>query len=164
MKSKILSIIILILLLFVIQLGVLINWQTLTLVNILLAFLIFYASEGDDKNIWWYVLLVGLLSDFFSPLYFGIFTFSYLLVLAIIFFLGKSFLTNKSLYTLLILNLIGSFIFKFFIILVSYLNNFLLFSFWQIIFYHLFIAIIFESIFMILLYFIYFNFYKNTNA
>ncbi len=161
MKSKILLITILILLLFVVQLGVLTNWQSLSLVNFILAYLIFYSSENYNRNIWWFVLLAGLLFDFFSPLYFGVFTFLFLLIIWIIFFLGKSFFTNRSLYTLLILNLIGSFIFKFFTILASYLNNFLAFSFWHIDLYRLAIAIVFESVFITFLYFIYHNFYKK---
>lgn len=126
--------------------------------NFVLSVLIFIVVIFDFRQALWFALFSGLILDIFSLSIFGTIAVIMILVAVIVNFLFRNFFTNRSLYSLVILGLIGNGIY----ILSLLISNFLFFIFgatdnlekffsgdnifglgWQIIFSVLFLAIMF---------------------
>jgi cell shape-determining protein MreD len=104
MFKKYFYISLLIIFLFIIQQGFLLTLSPkINLLPVVLVFVIFFCKL---EIMLFYALLIGFLSDLYSP-YFAIYLFLYFIITGFIYFLKKNFLTNRSLISFLILNLLA---------------------------------------------------------
>ena len=128
--------------------------------NLLLNILIFICIIMDFDKSLLLSLIFGILLDIFSSLNFGIITICFVLTLISVNFLFHALFTNKSLYTLLALGLIGTLIYSSLIYILNYacfmlnlteLNIILNFQYFTDIFWQ----VVLGAFFLILSFFIY---------
>lgn len=93
--------------------------------NIIVLFLIFLVFNFEIIPLMWWSLITGMIGELFSPYPFGITTLLTLITVSGLKFLFDNFLTNRSLYTFIILTAAGSAVYN--ILLLA--SSFLLYSF-----------------------------------
>jgi hypothetical protein len=89
-------------------------------INLIIIALVFILGLGGFNLAFWWAIGAGFLTDIFSFMPFGINLFCLLAALFIVNFFLANFFTNRSLYSFLVLNLLYTLIFRFFLILLNY--------------------------------------------
>lgn len=84
---------------------------TLKFINPLLIIIIIIMITQDLKQSLIWCLVVGFFIDLYSFLNFGTYIFTYILTIIITYYLFQKFITNKTLYTFLVLTFFSSLIF-----------------------------------------------------
>ena len=129
----------------------------LNMINLVLSMLIFIGIFlGYNLSLWW-AFITGLIWDISSINGFGTITFSLLLTAIIINLLFNNLFTNYSLYSLLILGAIGTAVFEAIFYSIRYVNQLfglvdLAVSFNKYMLYDFFLQILFNVMFLTLLY------------
>lgn len=157
MNKFFLYLLIIILFLLVLQLGFF--SQTLfSLINFVLILILYLLIDRYKYSYWWLVILAATVLDTFTTFRF-VTLIIFLLVVWFIYMISKTWLTNRSLYTILFLGILGSIIYKILLIVMTAFFGFVIN--WSEIMTQISIAIFIESIFMAIVYIISQNFNKN---
>lgn len=132
----------------------------IAIVNIMILFLVTLVFSLELIPFLWWSLVTGVIIDLFSPFPFGTTTIVIITTSIILQFLFKNFLTNRSLYTFVLLSMTGTLVYNFLLFAASYLlyslniNQFYLLYgsrfwiglIWQIVFNTIIAVIIFFSL------------------
>ena len=157
MNKYFLFLLIFTLFLLVLQLGFF--GQTLfSLINLALIFSLYLLIDRYQNSLWWLVIIVAVILDSFTTFRF-ITLIVFLLVAWLIYMISKAWITNRSLYTILFLGILGSIIYKISLLVMTILFGFVIT--WSKIPAQLGIAVFIESIFITIIYIINQNFNKN---
>lgn len=158
MNKKYLILLIICLVLWVVNSGFS-DFSTFGLVNLSLVLLLYLFIDNYDFRVWWLLGAVALLGEIVNPLNFGFIFILHFLVAWIIYILGSSVFTNRSFYTIMFLTLLGSFTYKLGLSTVVIFNN--LSINWPDYIAQIWLALMWEVIFMSLLYIIVLKTIKN---
>lgn len=114
-----------IILILILQISFFSSFVYLSSFNLILCFLIFYCVIISYEKSLFLAAIFGMLLNIFTSHSFGIILFSFVLTLLLVNFLFHALFTNKSLYTLVALNTIGTISFNLLIIIFNYLAYFM---------------------------------------
>lgn len=89
----------------------------INLIDLVLIGLIFFGIIYDFRRVLVYALVIGLLVDITTPFFYGIYTLTLILTIILVEAIYNRFITNRSLYSILVLLIIGS-IFRHYLYLV----------------------------------------------
>jgi len=147
----------------IIELGIVSNFSIFNTFYLPVAYLIYLYIDRYDQSIWWLAVVTGIALDIFSPLPIGGITIPLFITCLIIMFLGRNFLTNRSVYTVVFLGFLGMIIFKTLLLVLRNLHLFnpsgYLYPDWYTISYTT--GFISEIIFFVLIFF-WFHVFKST--
>jgi len=110
-----------ILLLNIIQISFINLTDSVARLNILILFLVFLVFYFEEIPLLWWSLITGAVGELFSPYPFGMITVIIIVTAIALMFLFNNFLTNRSLYTFLLLSIAGTVIYNLLLLIVSYL-------------------------------------------
>jgi hypothetical protein len=140
-----------ILLLWILHLTFFSQLTTLIFLNLPLLYLLLRIAFSYQKNLWWLVILIGLLNESYSTYYYGTYLLIYLIVAWLAYIILYYFFTNRTLLSLGAGVIISSIVFKFIQLIMVYFDSNVSIDLLWFYMQKLFIAAFIESIILIVL-------------